>query len=75
MRGCAIDIDIAFINAAGRVVTIHQMKAEPLQLGEKGYSSEVPVKYALEVLGGELDRAGVEVGDRVEISGELPRAR
>lgn len=75
MRGCSFDIDIAFINADREVVTIHRMKEEPLQLGEVGYSSEVPVKYALEVLGGELGKAGASVGDRVEFGRTLPEAR
>ncbi|MFP4140143.1 MAG: DUF192 domain-containing protein [Planctomycetota bacterium] len=75
MRGCSFDIDIAFINARREIVTIHQMKEEPDRLGVVPYSSEVPVKYALEVLGGELGRAGVTVGDRVEIDGNLPVPR
>lgn len=75
MRGCRFDIDIAFLNADREIVTIHQMKREPDALGEVGYSSQVPAKYALEVRGGELEEAGASVGDRVEIQGRLPQAR
>ncbi len=75
MRGCWFDIDIAFINARREIVTIHEMKEEPDRLGVVPYSSEVPAKYALEVLGGELGRAGVKVGDEVQIDGNLPVPR
>ena len=75
MRGCLVDLDVAFIGDDWRIKTVHTRTVEP-DLGEqKGYSSDVPVRYALEVAGGGLARAGVGVGDHVEFAGCLPPAR
>lgn len=74
MRKCVIPIDIAFIDEDLRVVRTYTMQVEP-GLGEQvSYSSEAPAQYALEVAGGSLRAAGVQVGDRVRFSREIPPA-
>lgn len=66
MRGCDIPIDVAFISADLRVVSIHTMAVEPDRAGRVGYRSGQDAVYALEVAGGGLTRAGVHVGDHVQ---------
>jgi len=72
MRDCRIPLDIAFVDATGRIVKIHTMQVEPDRAGQKTYSSDQPVRFALEVAGGALAKAGVRVGDQVRFLGEIP---
>ncbi len=72
MRGCLIPLDVAFIDADLRIVQIHTMPAEPGQAGDVHYSSVTPARYALEVPAGGLTRAGVKVGDKVSLIGNIP---
>lgn len=72
MRGCLIDLDIAFIDAVGTVVSVHTMKAEPLRRGRKIYASSAPARYALEVAAGSLTARGVRPGDPVRFSPGIP---
>jgi len=72
MRGCDVPIDVAFLGADLRVVSIHQMRVEADRAGQEVYSSGRPAQYALEVRGGALRRAGVTVGDRAELLGDIP---
>jgi len=72
MRGCPIDLDIAFISSRMRVVGVQAMSAEPDRVGRTIYSSRVPARYALEVAAGSLQRAGVRAGDRVTFSANIP---
>jgi len=74
MRGCAVPLDVAFIDSDLRVVKIHTMAVEPDRAGRVTYSSETPVQYALEVAGGVLAGAGVSVGDEVRFSSGVPEA-
>lgn len=77
MRDCPIPIDVAFLDADGRVVAIHEMKPEPPRRpGESAaaydarlaqHPSGAPVWFALETAGGRLRALGLDVGDRVEI--------
>ena len=65
MRDCLIDIDIAFIDAAGRVANVHRMAREPLGTPEgrlQRYGSDGPVLMALELAAGGLDRYGLKAG-------------
>jgi len=73
MRGCLIDLDIAFIGEDMRVVKMHTMRAEADMAGRKLYHSERPARYALEVAAGGLGRAGVNIGDLVSLSGDIPQ--
>ena len=72
MRECYWPIDVAFIDAQRRIITIHQMQVErdpkvPDEVLTR-YPPDAPATYVLEVLGGELARRGIRVGDRVEFS-------
>ena len=75
MKNCLISLDIAFIDADGRIVKIHTMTHEPLDTPNhllKTYSSEVPVQFALEVPANALRNAGVRVGDVVVFDPKIP---
>lgn len=75
MRDCYVDIDVAFLDDAGRVVAIHEMKVEdPRGEGESAaayearltkYSSRYPARFAVEVPGGTLERLGLKTTDLV----------
>jgi len=87
MRDCPIPIDVAFIDAMGRVAAIHEMPPEPsrepdesafryeLRLPE--YPSGEPVQFALETAGGRLAELQLHVGDRLHFSAQslVERAR
>jgi len=74
MRKCPNPIDIAFLDASRKVVKIYTMQPE-LDLGDgPGYSSEVPAQFAFETAGGALSAAGVQVGDIVTFSADMPDA-
>jgi uncharacterized membrane protein (UPF0127 family) len=78
MRDCPNPIDVAFIDAMGRVVAIHEMWPEPPRRPDEspfryemrlpGYSSREPVQFALETAGGRLAELHVQVGDRLHFS-------
>jgi len=74
MRQCLIPLDIAFVGPDMRVVKICTMEVEPYGFDTKLYNSEVPAQYALEVPKGALAAAGVQVGDKVEFSSNMPSA-
>ncbi|HEX9814268.1 MAG TPA: DUF192 domain-containing protein [Myxococcota bacterium] len=87
MRDCAIPIDVAFLDASGLVVAIHEMRPElPRRPAEsqreyesrlRVYSSGAPAGFAIETAGGRLDEIGLQVGDRVvfDIARALDLAR
>ena len=87
MRDCPEPIDVAFVDAEGRVVRIHEMRPEPPRRpGESTgayesrlpiYPSAGPVQFAIEVGGGRLREVGLEVGDRIPLDrdGLVARAR
>lgn len=72
MRGCLIDLDIAFIDSSMRVVAVHTMTVEPDLVGREVYLSGVAAQFALEVPAGSLARAGVKVGSAVEFGRGMP---
>ena len=63
MRDTPLPLSIAFIDARG--VIVHMADMEPYS--EAPVPSRYPVRYALEVNKGALERAGIEVGDLVEL--------
>jgi uncharacterized protein len=71
MRKCLAPLDIAFLDANAVVVNVRTMRVEPYGQEEEVYSSLVPAQYALEVAGGELERAGVKQGDKATFGGNL----
>jgi uncharacterized membrane protein (UPF0127 family) len=82
MRDCPIPIDVAFLDADGRVLNVHTMSPEPPRRdGEStaayegrlpGHPSAGPAQYAIELAGGRFAELGVKPGDRIEL--EAPRA-
>lgn len=77
MRDCLIDIDIAYLDATGRVVAVHRMRKEPPRApGEStqqylsrlpSYSSRRPAVIALEFAAGTLDRLDLRPGESIEL--------
>jgi uncharacterized membrane protein (UPF0127 family) len=75
MRDCSHAIDVAFIDAMGRVVAIHEMPPEPPRRSAESpfqyeqrlpeYRSGAPVSFALETAGGRLAELNLEVGARL----------
>ncbi len=80
MRDCLVPLDIAFLDADGRVLNRHTMEVEPPRRDDESvaaYEARLPsyrstgaARYAVEVAGGLLDELGVRPGDRIDI--ELP---
>lgn len=62
MRNTFIPLDIAFIDANGKIIDVQRM--EPLD-ETKSYHSPAPVPYVLEVNAGWFERNGVKVGETV----------
>ena len=86
MRDCLVDIDIIYLDAAGRVVESHQMVVQPRNEGESDfayeqrlqrYSSRFPSQFVIELAGGTLDEIEVKAGDKPEcdLEGLKRRAR
>ncbi len=85
MRDCPIPIDIAYLDAAGRVLTLYEMvPEEPRREGEsdvaydarlKQYSSKFPAYFAVEFAGGRMKELGLEVGDKLEFDAQALKRR
>lgn len=67
MKNTLIELDMIFIGADMRVAHICR-KAEPCEESEECplYSSEVPVRYCLEIGGGLCAKLGIDEGDEAE---------
>jgi uncharacterized membrane protein (UPF0127 family) len=80
MRDCPNAIDVAFLDAQGRVVAVHEMSPEPPRAaGEPRllyesrlpvYPSGEPVQFAIETAGGRLAAVGLVEGDIVKLDFE-----
>jgi uncharacterized membrane protein (UPF0127 family) len=80
MRGCVIDLDIAFMDAMGFVTAVHTMPKEPPQGPDESeeayrarlvrYPSAGRAKYALEVAPGTLAPLGIRRGSRIDFDRE-----
>jgi len=84
MRDCAAPIDVAFLDAGGRVVSLYEMVVEPPRRPDEDalaydarlpiYPSGGPVQFALETAGGRLREIGLAPGSRVPLdTGSLVR--
>jgi uncharacterized protein len=62
MRNTLIPLDMVFIDAAGTVTHIHE---QAVPLSETIISSQGPVKYVLELNGGEAEKRKIHKGDKV----------
>lgn len=77
MGNCLIDIDVMFIDGRGRITAMHEMTVEPpRRAGESEfeyqqrmphYSSVYPVRFAIELPRGSLDRIGLNTGDPIPL--------
>ncbi len=65
MKNTRMPLSIAFIDAAGRIVSIQKMNPFPTTTV---YASPVPALYALEVNQGWFEENGVGVGDVLEFN-------
>jgi uncharacterized membrane protein (UPF0127 family) len=69
MRDTGIPLSIAFIEYGGNIVQIEKMQP----WSEEHITSNVPVKYALEVRQGFFERSGIREGDTVVLPEEVRR--
>ena len=70
MRRCRFPIDLLLIGPGGRVDRTHRMTVEPADRSEaelKRYPSDGRVQFAVEFVGGTLDRLGLEPGQRIDL--------
>jgi uncharacterized membrane protein (UPF0127 family) len=77
MRDCPAPIDVAFLDAEGRIVAAHEMQPEPPRRSDEtpfryegrlhAYTSGAPVQFAVELAGGRLEQLGLAVGDRLAL--------
>ena len=81
MRDCPIDIDIIYLDSAGRVQAFYEMKAEPPRGEGEGtagdfsnakyegrlrqYSSKYRCTFAIELKAGTIKKIGVKDGDLI----------
>jgi uncharacterized membrane protein (UPF0127 family) len=75
MRDCPVPIDVAFLDAGGRVLSLHAMAVEPPRRPDemgadyerrlREYPSGAPAQFAVETAGGRLAELGLEVGQRI----------
>ena len=64
MKGCAMDLSIAFITKTGVIVDVQSMNAvAPTTL----HSPPIPVRYALEVPQGYFARHNIAIGDKISL--------
>jgi len=71
MKNTIINLDIAYINASGKIVQIYTMAA----LDERPYLPRAPYRYALELREGTFERKGIVAGDHVEIPDSIRKSR
>ena len=62
MKNTRFSLDMLFIDSFGRIRFIYP-KTVPLSL--RIISPDVEARYVLEILGGQTDRLGIKVGDKV----------
>jgi len=67
MANVRFPLDVIFLDASGKVVSIHQMKA----YDKSTTSSDVPAKYAIELPKDAAAAAGVKMGDVLPLPREV----
>lgn len=86
MRDCPIPIDIIFVDGSGRIVAMHEMKAEdPRRPDEpktddpradkyenrlKKYPSRFAAQFVIEIKGGTLPSLGLKEGDKLALDAD-----
>ncbi len=62
MRNTYISLDMIFVNADKKIVTIHK---NTKTLSDQSYSSTEPAQYVVEVVAGFADKYSLKVGDKI----------
>lgn len=83
MKDCLVDIDIMFIDDRGRITAVHKMKKQPprgeteseltYQRRLKLYPSLRPVRFAIELKSGSIDRLKLKTGQTIVL--DMPRLK
>jgi hypothetical protein len=71
MKNTRFPLDILYLDAGGKIVSIKQMKPYDL----KGVPSDGPAKYAIELNEGMAAKAGVKAGDQLAVPKEIGTAK
>ena len=69
MKNTLIPLDILYVDASGRVISIKQMKPQDLT----SVPSDGPAMYAIELNQGAAERIGVRAGDVLTIPDEIKK--
>ena len=80
MKKCLIDMDLAYLDQMGRIVSLHRMKAEPprgpresewdYERRLRTYVSRRPAQYVIELKAGTMKRLELKIGERIELDRE-----
>ena len=80
MKECLFNIDVAFLDAEGVIVAVHEMQAEPPKRATetttkytkrlKKYLSSRPAQYAVEFVPGTIKRLKLKVGETIALPRE-----
>ncbi|MDR3666152.1 MAG: DUF192 domain-containing protein [Ignavibacteriaceae bacterium] len=62
MRNTFISLDMLFVNASNKIVTIHR---NTQTLSDQSYPSTAPAKYVIEVNGGYCSKHNINEGDKI----------
>ncbi len=78
MRRCLVPLDLIYLDARGRITTLHRMDVEPYDVPDDEltqYASRGPARFAIELRAGTIDRLGLERGQFVEMPVERLKAK
>lgn len=77
MKNCTIDIDILYLDAKGKVVSVYSMKKEEPQGRDEStedyeerlsrYDSRVRAQFAIELKAGTIERAKLKAGQTISL--------
>jgi len=73
MSNCKTDIDVIFLDASGRIVSIRKMTAPDPAIRDDDlpqYGSGYPAQFAIEVQGGLTDKLALKLGEKVGLATE-----
>ena len=66
MRNTLISLDMIFVNAQKKIVTIHK---NTKTLSDQSYPSSEPAMYVVEVIAGFTDKYNIQIGDKIDWMG------
>lgn len=76
MKDCLIPLDIAFLDATGKVVNLYTMPVEANPANPTGrYDSNLPAAYVLEVPAGALSQANIKIGQQATLKNIPPNTQ